>query len=123
MYVDTKPMKTSVIHSNTTTPATSTARNQHTALTALFVALLFFTSGGCEQLDPHYGEDEYQESVGVEPHLIAGRPRPPLLLTRTLPVDEEFPLDEAAVADATGQGQLLDRPPGRVPAQFPAHVD
>src|SRR5690625_7664029 len=97
MYVDTKPMKTSVIHSNTTTPATSTARNQHTALTALFVALLFFTSGGCEQLDPHYGEDEYQEYVVLVLHLIDVLLLALMLLIWTMMVHVETDLFEDVV--------------------------
>src|SRR5690625_1180937 len=115
-------MKNSVIQLNTTAPAPSTARYQHTVV-ALLAALLLIISGGCEQLDPHYGEDEYQEYVVVESHLIAGRPLPLLLLTRTMPVDEEFSLEEAAVSDATVEVQLLDRQSGDVTARFPYRMD
>src|SRR5690625_6310034 len=93
-------MKNSVIQLNTTAPAPSTARYQHTVV-ALLAALLLIISGGCEQLDPHYGEDEYQEYVVVESGLIVGRPLPLLLLTRTIPLDQGFSLEEAAVAAAS----------------------
>lgn len=68
----------------------------------LFALLVLL--GGCvlEQ------QTEYREYPVVETHLIAGRELPPLYLSTSIPIDQEYQFDEVAVSDAQADIHLLD---------------
>lgn len=59
---------------------------------------------GCEL----YPQDDYQEYYSVEAYLVANRSLPQVRVTHTLPADEEYLLEKAAVNDADVEIRLLD---------------
>ncbi|MGM0506319.1 MAG: DUF4249 family protein [Bacteroidota bacterium] len=69
-----------------------------------FLFALLVLLGGCvlEQ------QTEYREYPVVETHLIAGRDLPPLYLSTSIPIDQEYEFDEVAVSDAQAEIHLLD---------------
>lgn len=72
-------------------------------LTYLLGVLLAATAVSCE----HYAQDDYKEFHVVESYLVAGAELPPVRLTRTLPLEEEYSLEKAAVRDAHIEIHLL----------------
>jgi hypothetical protein len=74
--------------------------NKH--LTVLFAIWVLLS--GC---DP-YGENDYQEYAVVETHLIAERQLPEVILTTTLPLDQPYRFEDAAISQATVVIHLLD---------------
>lgn len=59
---------------------------------------------GCEL----YTQDEYEEQYVVESYLVANRPLPHVRVSHTLPVEEEYLLENAAINDAAVTISLLD---------------
>ena len=70
-------------------------------LTLLILGLIVT---GC---DP-YGSDEYQEYVVLESYIVADRPLPVVRLSKTLPSDEEYSFQNAALSGANVLITLLD---------------
>ncbi len=60
-------------------------------------------AGGCDSLSP----GDYEEQVVVSAVLVAGRPLPPIILTRTSPIDEVYEPDRLRIAGATITVSLL----------------
>lgn len=87
-------------------------------LTYLLVALLAATAASCD----HYAQDDYEEFHVVESYLVAGAELPPVRLTRTLPLEEEYSLGKAAVRDAHIEIQLL-APSGEPEEVYPYHYE
>lgn len=71
------------------------------SLFALFLGFLFVS---CEL----YQQDEYQEYYVVESYLVANRALPGVRLTRTLPFEQTYKIEEAAISDAEIRIHLLD---------------
>lgn len=67
------------------------------------VALLLLLSGCVLEQ-----QTEYREYPIVETHLIAGHDLPPLYLSTSIPIDQEYDFDEVAVSDAQAEIHLLD---------------
>ncbi len=70
--------------------------------TALAGTLLLATA--CEL----YTQDDYEEQYVVESYLVANRILPQVRVSRTLPVEEEYSLNKAAINDADVTITLLD---------------
>lgn len=70
----------------------------------LLAAVLLAGLAGC---DP-YEQDGYREYLVVESYLVAGDSLPQVRLTRTLPLEEEYAPEKAAVPDAEIRIELLD---------------
>lgn len=69
----------------------------------LFPLLLILLAFGCE----HYPQDEYREFIAVESYLVAHGDMPPVRVLKTLPLEMEYTLGEAAIPDAFVQIQRL----------------
>lgn len=63
---------------------------------AILLSLLLINLSGC---DP-YSQDEYQEFIVVEAYLAANRALPEIRITRTLPADESYSFNDAAIDNA-----------------------
>jgi hypothetical protein len=74
----------------------------HPLLYCLLLLVLVVT--GCDL----YPQDDYEQYYVVESYLVANRVLPQVRVTHTLPVEEEFSLNEVAVTDASVQIRLLD---------------
>ncbi|TVR12818.1 MAG: DUF4249 family protein [Balneolaceae bacterium] len=70
---------------------------------ALFLLSLFLLAG-CNS----YQQDDYEELVVIEGYAVANRPLPHIRVSKTLPVDREYNLSEAAITNALVQLVLLD---------------
>lgn len=68
-----------------------------------FILLLLMMSG-CDL----YEQDSYKENYVVESYLIADNPMQQVLVSRTLPVEEEYTFAKAALDNATVTIDLLD---------------
>lgn len=68
----------------------------------IILALIFISS--CDL----YPQDDYREYYVVESYLVANRPLPSIRLTRTLPLEEEYFIEKAAVGNADIVVNLLD---------------
>jgi hypothetical protein len=66
------------------------------------LALIFFW--GCES----YSQDDYRELIVTESYLIAGRLLPEIRVSRTLPLDQRYTFEAAALNSALVRVHLLD---------------
>ena len=80
----------------------------------LIISLPALTMGGCEL----YEQDEYSELVQVESYMIAGRTLPVVRVTQTLPLDQEYTFQAAALNGAVVTVSLLNEN-GGVEEVFP----
>lgn len=55
-----------------------------------------------------YEQDEYREYYVVESYLVASSPLPDILLSKTVPLEDEYIYDEAAINNATVEVRLLN---------------
>lgn len=76
--------------------------NKIGCLIILVVLGIFLSS--CEQ----YTQDEYREFYVVESYLVANRPLPTVRLTRTLPLEERYLIQDAGIANAKVEINLLN---------------
>lgn len=70
-------------------------------------ALLLFTVASITACDP-YEQDDYVEQVVVQSWLIADEPLPMLKLSRTVPINQVYNFDNAAISNASVTVRLLD---------------
>ena len=73
------------------------------AITISFITAWFLLISGC---DP-YSDDSYREYVVLEAYLIAERTLPAVFLTTTLPIDQAYSFEEAAITGAAITIHLL----------------
>ena len=72
-------------------------------LVSIIISIYLLT--GCEL----YEQDSYQELIQLESYLIANRSLPQVRLSRTLPIDQEYTFNDAAVTGADIRITLLDQ--------------
>ncbi|MFH5832223.1 DUF4249 family protein [Halalkalibaculum sp. DA3122] len=75
---------------------------RYLALTSFILFIL--ASAGCEL----YPQDEFEEQYVVESYLVANRTLPQVRISRTVPVDQRYNFNDAAVNDADVEIRLLD---------------
>lgn len=73
-------------------------------LTFIFIALITFFTVGCGL----YEQDDYREYYVVESYLVANRPLPVVILSKTAPLEEEYVYQDVAVNNASVEVRLLN---------------
>lgn len=72
-----------------------------------FAAIAILSLTAVTACDP-YQQDDYVEQVVVQSWLIADEPLPVLKLSRTIPIDETYSFEKAALSDAVVDVRLLN---------------
>lgn len=94
-------------------PRLSPLRRSPLLFAAMLLILAAGSLAGCDPFEP----EPYREYVVVEAWLKAGQPLPPVRLSTTMPVDQKYSFEEAAVAGAEVRVHLLD-PSGESEAAY-----
>jgi hypothetical protein len=71
------------------------------------ITLLFIVASSFTACDP-YQQDDYVEQVVVQSWLIADEPLPSIKLSRTIPINEVYSFDRAAISNAQVEVRLLN---------------
>lgn len=68
-----------------------------------WLVIICLLVAGCEL----YTQDDFREFYVVESYLVANRPLPDLRISKTLPLEEKYRFEEAALNDATAEIRRL----------------
>lgn len=71
---------------------------------SIFLILTLLILGSCDV----YNQDSFQQQYVLESYLVAGNPLPKVRLSTTLPADEKYTFEKAAVSGAQVEMRLLD---------------
>ena len=80
---------------------------------ASYIALLVILFGACDI----YQQDDFEPQVVVESYLVAQRTLPQVRISTTLPVDEVYSFDNAALSNAIVEVHLLSGGEGSSPEE------